>query len=222
MLLIAYRTTILYFIIMLSIRLMGKRQISQMDPADLVTTILISNIVTLPIEDAELPLVAGILPTMLLICYEVFTSFIILKIPSLRKKITGSPIVVIEKGCVVQNNLALLRMSSDDLMEQLRLKNVFDIKDVYTAIIETNGEISVQLNWEKSSPTMKDMRLKGSNTPPQYVVIADGAFQEDGLKAIHKSKKAIGNIVKSHGLEPKQIYNLTCNTDLEYRFSIKK
>lgn len=222
MLLIAYRTTVLYFIIMLSIRLMGKRQISQMDPADLVTTILISNIVTLPIEDSELPLVAGILPTMLLICYEVFTSFIILKIPSLRKKITGSPIVVIEKGCVVQNNLALLRMSSDDLMEQLRLKNVFDIKDVYTAIIETNGEISVQLNWEKSSPTMKDMRLKGNNTPPQYVVIADGSFQQDGLKAIHKSKKAIEKIIKSHGLEPKQIYYLTCNTDLEYRFSIKK
>ena len=111
MLVLIVRTTILYAIVVIALRLMGKRQISEMQPSELVTTILISNIVSLPIENTDIPILAGILPIFLIICYEVFLSFFSLKSNRFRKMVTGTPIVVVREVKIVQNELEKLRMT---------------------------------------------------------------------------------------------------------------
>lgn len=191
MLLLFVRTTVLYFIIIGAMRLMGKRQISEMQPSELVTTILISNIVTLPIEDTDLPLIAGIIPTLLLICYEVFLSYFSLKSSGFRKVVTGSSVIIIGEGEIVQKNLKNLRITIDDLLEQLRLKDVFDIRDVYYAYIETNGELSIL---KKQSSTTKKQ-----DTPPPVALICDGKPNKQALKDIKKSMQWLdGKLEQSH------------------------
>jgi len=185
MLLLFYRTTLLYLLIIGAVRLMGKRQISQMQPTEFVTTILISNIVTLAIEDSDFPLITGIMPTMLLICYEVFSSYLNLKFPGFRKRVTGRSITVIEKGKLLQKNLQELRMTVDDLLEQLRISGVFDIREVYYARIETNGQISV----------LKKISYGENNcdTPPPVLLISDGNIQREAVRHINKDMRWLEN-----------------------------
>ena len=120
MLIVLIRTIILYFIIVLGTRIMGKRQLGELQPSDLVITILISNIATLPIEETEIPLVTGIIPILTLVCFEVFSSALSLKSPLARRLISGRPIVIIQNGRLNQKEMRDLRFSLDDLMEQLR------------------------------------------------------------------------------------------------------
>ncbi len=183
-----YRTTVIYIIIIAAMRLMGKRQISEMQPGELVTTIMISNIVTLPIEDASMPLLTGMMPTLLLICYEVFSAWLCLKIPRYRKVITGSSIPIIEKGVILQNNLKQLRMTCEELIEQLRLGGEFDIQNVYYAFLETNGELSIlSKNNDKSE----------SVSPPPIAVIIDKKIYADNLKVLGLDENWLQNKLKN-------------------------
>ena len=143
MLIVLIRTIILYFIIVLGTRIMGKRQLGELQPSDLVITILISNIATLPIEETEIPLVTGIIPILTLVCFEVFSSALSLKSPLARRLISGRPIVIIQNGRLNQKEMRDLRFSLDDLMEQLRGSGIFDLSEVQLAIVETTGKLSI-------------------------------------------------------------------------------
>ncbi|MBQ7799983.1 MAG: DUF421 domain-containing protein [Oscillospiraceae bacterium] len=137
------RTLILYVIIIISVRIMGRRQVGELQPSELVVTMLISNLASQPMEDRSLPLTIGIIPIITLVCLEVFTSYILKNSPFLRKTICGSPQVIIRDGKIDQKVMKELRFSVDDLVEELRLNNVFDFSEVDCAIVETTGELSV-------------------------------------------------------------------------------
>lgn len=136
------RTFILYITVIFSVRFMGKRQIGQMQPTELVITILISNIATMSLEDPDFPLITGLIPILFLISFDVIISVLTVRSKKFRKFVSGSPQIVINNGTLDKNMLNTLRISYDDLIEALRVQNIFDINEVEFAVVETNGQIS--------------------------------------------------------------------------------
>ena len=135
------RTLILYIVVIFGMRIMGKRQLGQLQPSELVITILISNIATLPIENSDVPLILGIIPILTLMCFEVILSVLTLKSIRFRRLIWGNTKILIQDGKIKQQELADLRYSVDDLMEQLRTNGIFDLREVEFALTETTGQL---------------------------------------------------------------------------------
>ena len=131
------RTLILYIVVIFGMRIMGKRQLGQLQPSELVITILISNIATLPIENSDVPLILGIIPILTLMCFEVILSVLTLKSIRFRRLIWGNTKILIQDGKIKQQELADLRYSVYDLMEQLRTNGIFDLREVEFALTET-------------------------------------------------------------------------------------
>ena len=168
------RTLILYFFIVFSMRFMGKRQVGEMQPAELVITILISAVASVPMQDIELPLVHGIIPIITLVSAEVIMSSLSQKYPRLRTMISGRPITIIRNGNIDQKAMQSLRITIDDLMEDLRLKDVYDLRTVRLAQMETNGRLSVLVDSKYLPPTAADMGISAAAASPFRVIISDG------------------------------------------------
>jgi len=175
MLVLSVRTLVLYLVIVCGLRLMGKRQLGELQPSELVVTILISNLATLPIEETSVPLLGGVGPILLLVCFEVVVSWISLKSRTARRFISGKPIVVVEEGKIAENRLRELRFSLDDLMEELRQSGIFDIREVERAVVETNGKLSVYPKFGARPVTPDLLGIPDpSGRPPPVTVISDG------------------------------------------------
>ena len=144
MTIILIRSVIIYLIVVLAVRIMGKRQIGELNPHEFVITILISAVATIPIQESSIPLSYSVLPIMVFVSFEVLESAVSIKFPAFSAFIDGKPVFVIKKGVVQQKELKRLRFSSEDLNDALRQKDIFDISEVENAIVETNGSLSVQ------------------------------------------------------------------------------
>ena len=160
-LIIMIRTVILYAAIVAMMRLMGKKQLGELQPSEFVTTILISNIATLSIEDPTIPMLLGIVPMVTIVCIDVIMSVVMLKSPGVRNMIAGHPRVIISGGKIDQRELARLRYTIDDVLEAMREESIFDIKDVRYGIVETTGKIHF-------------CKTEDCDTDPPYVLIKDG------------------------------------------------
>ena len=216
MTIVLIRSFILYVVVMFSIRLMGKRQLGELQPAELVVTILISNIATLALEDIEIPLLHGILPILALVCYEVIASWISLKSVRFRKWISGSPKILIRDGIIDQNMMKTLRFSVDDLMAALRMGGVFFIEDVQFAIVETNGSVSV---YQKSScqPAEKqDLQAFQPSIEPPQTIIADGKLREPALSVIGQDRTWLNTILNQEKMRIQDIFLLTADKSCTY------
>lgn len=143
MLILLLRTVLLYAFIILAVRLMGKRQVSDMQTSELVITLIISDIAAIPMQGVEQPLLSGFLPIMVLVALEITVSIIMLKSSKFRNLICGNPIVIIKEGKILEKELKKLRISYEDLYSLLRQQEVFDVKDIKYAIVETNGSVSL-------------------------------------------------------------------------------
>ncbi len=168
------RTVLMYGVILLAVRLLGKRQISQLQASELVATLLLSELAVLPIQEEGLPLWRGLLPMGALVLCELGASWGMLKSGRFRKLVCGSPMVVIQRGKVLQGQMRRLRMTTEDLFEQLRQNNVFYLEDVAWAIIETNGRMSVIRRPEEDPVTPKQLGLKVPFPGLEVAVISDG------------------------------------------------
>ena len=168
------RMVILYIIAIASVRIMGKRQIGELQPTELVITLLISEIIAIPIQDTNIPLLNTLIAVFLLIGFEILTSIFNMKSVKFRTLIQGHPLIVINDGVINQDLIKQLRFTVDDLLEALRQKDVFDISQVQYAIVETNGQMSVLLKPEYEPGVCNDLKLKPQNTKLQCLVIADG------------------------------------------------
>ena len=143
MLISVIRTVILYVFIIAALRLMGKRQISDMQPSELVVTMIISDIASMPMQNTSQPLLSGIIPVMILVALEIAASVIMMKSRLFRRIVCGSPIVVIDDGKILQSQMKRLRLTTDELCAQLRAQNIFNLDDVQYWIVETGGTLSV-------------------------------------------------------------------------------
>jgi len=171
------RTIILYLIIVFVLRIMGKRQIGQLQPFELVIILMISELAVIPSEDIGIPLVAGLLPVLVLLLLGLTISQITLKSEKARSIICGTPTLLINKGQLLEEELHRLRYNISDLLEQLRSKNVSNIADVEYAILETNGQLSVIPKAMKRSATPEDLKLQIPSEELAYTLVMDGVLQ---------------------------------------------
>ncbi len=215
------RTVILYIVLMVSVRLMGKRQVGDMQPGELVVTILISEIATMPIQDIDEPIITSCMAIITLIAVEIFISFISMKNLKFRKLVNGGSAIVIKDGVIDQKLLKQLRLTVPDLMEVLRLQDVFDITEVSYAILETNGNLSVLLKPQNRQVTVKDAGLKPEADVIPMLIVSDGIIIKEGLKLINKDEKFIQKILKIRKLDLKDIFLLTADRDGNYNL-VKK
>lgn len=197
---------------------MGKRQIGELQPSELVVTILISNIATLPIEDTKTPLVSGLIPIFLLVCLEVFASILGIKSKTARKIICGTPTFIIKDGEIDQQMLKTLRFSIDDLMEALREQGIFDLADVGYAIVETTGKVSVykKFNAQEITAGMVSLPMKNFSKSPPVILISDGKIVSDSTKYCEIDEKWIINKLKKEKCNLKDVFIMTCNKEKEY------
>ncbi|MBR6046158.1 MAG: DUF421 domain-containing protein [Ruminococcus sp.] len=221
MLIVFIRAVILYILIIAALRLMGKRQLGELQPAELVVTILVSNIATLPLEDVSIPMLMGIIPIFTLVSLDVLGSQLALRSKRIRKLISGEPKIIISNGEVDEKMLRSLRFTVDDLMESLRSCSVFDISEVQLAIVETTGKISVFQKQTAQPPTKEESGIKTACKDPPRLIISDGCISDEDLAAVGRDRKWIEKITRSAGTSPENVLILTADTDGIYTL-IKK
>ena len=194
------RTLILYGLVVLSMRIMGKRQIGELQPSELVVAIMISDLAAVPMQTIDIPLLSGIVPVLTLLVAEVTMSFVSLKSKRARKYITGEPSIIIYKGHINEKELERARFTLNDLMEELRLSGYPDVSKIDMALLETNGEISIV---EKSEDGMSEF---------PYILISDGEMNEAELKRAGKSKQWLKKRING---DVKDVFLASLNSDGE-------
>ena len=216
------RTFIIYCLVVIFIRLMGKRQLGELQPGELVITLLISEIATNSVLDTSLPLLNSVIPLILLVSFEILTSYLSLKSVNFRYLSDGKPITIIRNGKLDQKNLKKLRFTINDVYSALRQKDVFNIEDVQFAIVETNGTLSVLLKPEKrnSTPTNYDKPEKNTGMPCEIVV--DGKIIEANFEDCGITKNEVLSKIKAEKLEQKEILLMTVDASKNYYIITKR
>ena len=206
-----FRTPILYFILMVGLRLMGKRQIGELEPSELVLTLIISDLAAVPMQDFGIPLVNGVFPIVTLLCVSMLLSFFSLKSIRFRGLICGYPTVIIRDGKVLQRNMARNRFTVDELLEQLRSQGYSDLTAVKYAVLETSGQVSV-LPYTKDSPVtpqVMNMTVQDDVTLP-VLVINDGHIMSENLSASGYDAVWLDKQLKERRLtSPRQVFLMT-------------
>ena len=218
MLIVFLRAVVLYVLIIIAVRLMGKRQIGELQPSELVVTILMSNIATLPVEDISIPMIMGIVPIFTFVSLDVFMSQIAMKSRRLRRLFSGEPKVIIREGKIDQRTMRDLRYTVDDLTESLRGCSVFEISEVQLAVVETTGKISVMKKQSLDTPTREDMNIKAENADPSVLVISDGEVSDTALESIGRDRAWLGKVTAAAGTVPGEVFIMTA--DKSGRYSI--
>lgn len=203
------RATVLYAVVIFLIRVMGKRQIGELQPAEFVVTMLVSEIASIPMQDNTIPILNSISALFVLVAYEVITSAVSLKSYKFRAFMQGHPIIVIRDGIIDIKALKKMRMSVNDLMGALRQKDVFEISQVSYAIFETNGQISVLLKPENMNATAGDLNLRPQDEGMPFAVICDGTVIEDAVEQSGIERSKIKSAVTSAGMEISEVLIMT-------------
>lgn len=201
-----FRTIIMYFFVTIGIRLMGKRQIGDMQPNELVVTLLISEIAAIPLQDTDQPVMNGVIAIFVLVVLEIILSVLAMKNFFIRKIMSGQSVVVIKNGVIDQTAMQMVRMTVLDLIELLRGQNVFDISTVAFAVLEVNGDLSVLLKTEEMPVTVKDIEIEKDSAGLPLPVITDGKLVEESLKALKTDKAHITDLLNRQGLKLNEVF----------------
>ena len=212
--LISYlRAGFLYMVLILSVRLMGKRQIGQMEASEFVVTMLVANLASIPMQDAAIPLYSGLVPILVVLGMELTLSGLILRSVLIRRFFCGKPIILIDKGKILMDNLRRTRVTLDELTGHLRQKDVLDIQTVEFAILETDGSLSVFPYPKERPATAKEA---GNTTKKQhlpYTIIEDGYLSRDNLRLAGKNEDWLDNVLQSHHASRKSTLLLTVDEE---------
>lgn len=181
MITIFIRTIILYILVVVAIRIMGKAELSELQPYELVIIIMISELASLPMSTVEMPFVNGVVAISTLVFLQIIISFVNLKSEKARAIICGKPSILIQNGRIIENELKTLRININDLIEQLRIKNFANIDDVEFAILETNGDLSVIPKSPKRPLTPLDMNISVTQEGLPISLIIDGKINQHNL-----------------------------------------
>ena len=215
------RTIILYIIVTLAIRLMGKRQIGDMQPNELVVTLLISEIAAIPLQDTDQPVFIGILAILVLVFLEIIVSILSMKSFFVRKLLNGKSVVIIKNGVIDQQAMRDVRMTVVDLIELLRDKDVFNINDVAFAVLEVNGNLSILLKKDAQNVTVKDVKLDFPDDSLPLPVISDGKIVYESLNALQVSVHRLNKILKQQNTTAKQVFLMTLDRNCNHTIITK-
>ena len=193
------RTLVLYLLLVGVIRLMGKRQVGQMEPAEFVVTMLSANLVTIPMQDFSVPVYTGVIPIVTVLAMELILSAATVKSVGLRRIFCGKPVILIENGRVLQKNLQKTRISLDELTGQLRLKDILDITQVQYAILETNGNFSVFPYSQFRPAAAKEAGIPVAPQGLPYTIVCDGHLLSENLAPAGKDAAWVQRELKKRG-----------------------
>lgn len=207
MFILIIRTIILYIYLIFIMRILGKRQLGQLEPVDFVVALMISELATLPMSDNRIPLIYAIVPITTLVFLQVITSYLELKSQGFRNSLNGKPSIVIKDGIVNIQELKQLRYNLDDLLSELRLKGFFNLREIHYAMLESNGALSVIPYTPYEPPKREDMSIKTEDEPIPLPVILDGIVIEENLRAMEKDKYWLDKNLKKRNIQdPKSVF----------------
>jgi len=203
---ILFRTIFIYVFLIAIMRLMGKRQLGELEVTDLVITLLLSEISTIPITDKNTPLLYAIIPVATLASLEVIASGLSLKYPALKKLISPKPTILIHNGRADRHQMQRVRISLDELMCELRQNNVSDIDQVQYAILESNGKISIITKASCTPPTSDMLGMSPPEPGIQHIVYCDGIYSDQTLRSIGKDRVWAQKQMRDQGVTPEQVF----------------
>lgn len=223
MFIVFFRTIILYVFVVITMRLMGKRQIGELQPFELVITIMVSELAALPMQNAGIPIIHGIIPIVTLLTLQVMLSEIQLKSDKFRSLIDGRPSILIKNGKVNIDELKNQRLSINDLLEELRIKGELDISEIAYALIETDGQMSVINKYQYDNVKRKDLNIKEEQISLPVLLICNGEIKEDGLDYYKKDKKWIQDIlIKNNINSEKEVFIALMDSKGEFFYQLMK
>jgi len=176
------RTMILYLVIVIGIRLMGKRQIGQLEPSEFVLSLLIADLAAVPMQDFGIPIIMGIIPIITLLCLNTILSVLTVKSIRIRALLCSRPSIVVQNGKILSREMVKNRFTVDELMEELRVAGVTDIDSVKYAVLETTGRISVITRRQEQPPTASDLDIPVQDNGLPVIVISDGRVLSENMK----------------------------------------
>lgn len=212
MLLSIVRTLIFYSLLMVVIRLLGKRQLGEMEPSEFVVTMLLANLATIPIEVLDGSVLYGILPIAIVFLLEYTMSVLTLGNIRIRKLFCGKPVILIENGKISQKNLRRTRITLDELTMHLREKNIFDLTTVKFAILETNGQVSALLYAKDSPVCARDAKVEAKDTELPITLISDGHLLKNNLSLTKKDEGWLEMELKKRRIAQKDVLLFTVDT----------
>lgn len=208
------RTIILYLLIIVGIRLMGKRQVGELEPSELVLALIIADLAAVPMQDFGIPLLAGIIPIFTLLCVTMILSVLTMKSIRFRAIICGRPSIIVQDGKLRQAEMRRNRFTVDELTEELRMQSVVDLTTIKYAILETNGRVSVLLRQEEAPLTAVQMNLRPKDPGLPVILINDGRVITHNLKGRGLDESWLKRQLDTHQLQrPDQVYLLTVDEE---------
>ena len=209
MILSYFRTLFLYLVLIFAVRLMGKRQIGEMEPAEFVVTMLVANLAAIPMQDGAIPLYSGLVPILTVLGMELVLSGLILRSVRLRQLLCGKPVILIDNGKILQENLKSARINLDELTGQLRAKDVLDIRTVQFAILETSGDLSVFPYPKEKPASAKDAGVQATGQHLPVTVVEDGYLSRENLERAKEDEKWLEKVLSQHNCGIQDTFLLT-------------
>ena len=215
------RTILLYLVLIAVVRLMGKRQIGQMEPSEFVVTMLIANLAAIPMQDGGIPLLSGLVPILTVLGMELLLAGLCMYSLFFRKLLCGKPVILIENGKILQDNLRRTGVTLDELTGHLRLKDVLDVQSVQYAILETDGNLSVfpYPSLRPANASEAGVQTQGQHLP--ITIVADGHLYRENLPLIRKNVAWVEEILQAHHVKLSQTWLLTAD-ETDRIFFLKK
>ena len=209
MITILLRTFIIYIILSFTMRILGKRQLGELEVSELITTILLSEIASMPISNQDIPLSYAIIPLISIMTFEVSTSFLVSRFPKLKSIFAAPPSALISKGKINQDALLNNRISVEELISELRLKNITDPSHVEYAILEQNGLLSVIPKIQYQQPTLEQSNISDDETGIVHIIISQGTWNEYNLNLLNVKKAEFEKYLQKKRLSSKDVFLLT-------------
>ena len=193
-----FRAVIVYLVLIAGMRLLGKRQVGQMEPSEFVVTMLVANLAAVPMQETGIPLSAGLVPILTVLALELLLSALSLQSVVVRKLLCGKPVILIDNGKILQDNLRRTRVTLDELTGHLREKDILDPRSVQFAILETNGNLSV-FPYPKHRPaSAKDAGIKAGTQYLPVTIVSDGKIVQNNLSLVNKTETWVHEILSQH------------------------
>ncbi len=221
---IFFRIVLIYFFLSLTLKLMGKRQLGELEVGELVSTLLISEVAAIPIDDPDLPLLNALIPILFILSAEILLSSVKNRSEKLKRLIEGQPVYIIYKGKIRQKVLEDNRISVNELLSELRVLGIADISEVAYAILEQSGKLSVTLRAD-CQPITKEGLTQTSDPGIAHLIVADREVNEENLKALGYNRAWLDGVFSRYGVKLSEVFLLTVddlgNTSLTRKETMK-
>ena len=215
MITLIFRTLLVYIFLIIIMRLMGKRQIGELEVTDLVATLLLSEIASLPITDPNIPVLHALIPMIVLLSLEVFSSYILIRVPKLKNFLSATPTFIIKEGVIDQAALVATRLSIEELMSEIRQQGLCGLAYVWYAILEKDGRLTILPRARYSPPTQEQMNITASEESLMHVVYNGNTYNDKGLALIGKDRAWLDKQMTRRGVVIADQFCVTANSQGE-------